>query len=389
MNKKSILFLTGAYPDFDTSYRGIFIQKIVLSLREEGYQISIVTPKIYNKSPSYEKQNGIRIYRFPFLSKNRPLIQYKKVPYIRMLLYYLTGFVVTVYASLKNKCDLIHAHWAIPIGLIGALTGWLLQKPLVVTVHGSDHRMAAERSTIFRRLFLFVCRRGKHVHCVSASMKEEIEEWGIEEGKISAFPMAVDSSFLQVGRNRKFDGKDHSFTVISNRNLHSLYNVSLLVRSIPHVIKNNSKWRFVIAGEGPEKPGLENQAKDLAITPYLSFLGKVPHEEMSGLLEGADIYVSTSKSDGTSVSLLEAMASGAFPIVTDIISNQTWILDGQNGYLVPLEDEVFLANKIIDAAKNISLRTEASKKNIQIIEDRAEEKRNTARIISIYEKAFD
>ena len=388
-NKKSILFLTGAYPDFDSSYRGIFIKKLAIRLKEEGYQVFVVTPKIYKESRSYEKQNGIRVYRFPFISENRPLIQYKKIPYSRMILYYIIGFLVTLYVTLKNQCGLIHAHWAIPIGLIGAVTGVLVHKPLIVTIHGSDQRMAAERSMFFRRIFLFVCSRAKHVHCVSYSMKEEVEGWGIEEGKISAFPMAVDESFLQAGKNRKFDKRDKPITVLSNRNLYSLYNVSLFIRAIPHVIEKDSRWRFLIAGEGPEREDLENQAKNLNIGPYVSFLGKVPHEEMSCLLGSADIYVSTSKSDGTSVSLLEAMASGAFPIVTNISSNQKWISDGKNGFLIPLENEVFLAGKIIEASQNVDLRKGASRKNIEIIEKRAEEKKNTSRMIRIYEKAFN
>jgi glycosyltransferase involved in cell wall biosynthesis len=147
-------------------------------------------------------------------------------------------------------------------------------------------------------------------------MKEEIEGWGIEEGKMSAFPMAVDESFLEAGKNRKFDRKDKPLIVFSNRNLYSLYNVSLFVRAIPHVIEKDTTWRFLIAGEGPEREDLENQAKNLNIVSYISFLGKIPHDEMACLLGSADIYVSTSRSDGTSVSLLEAMASGAFPIIT-------------------------------------------------------------------------
>lgn len=388
MSKESILFLTGAYPDFDSSYRGIFIKKLATLLSEEGYLISIVTPKIYKRSPSYEQKDGIRVYRFPFFSENKPLIQYKKIPYFRMILYYIIGFLVTLYVTLKNKCYLIHAHWAIPIGLIGTVSGLLLNRPLIVTIHGSDHRMAVERSGFFKKIFLFVCRRAEHVHCVSNSMKEEIEKWGIEEERISAFPMAVDVSFLQVGRNRKYEKKDEPLTVLSNRNLHPIYNISLLIRAIPYVIKKNSKYRFVIAGEGPERSDLEQQANNLNINHYITFLGKIPHEEMSCLLSRTDIYVSTSKSDGTSVSLLEAMASGAFPIVTSISSNKKWVSDGENGFLVPLENEVILAEKIIEAGQNMTLRKDATRKNIEIIEERAEEKKNTSKIIEIYEKAF-
>ena len=123
MQKRSILFLTNAYPDFESSYRGIFIKKMAHLLQKEGYQISVVTPKIYKGSHYSEEQDGIKVYRFPFFARNKLLIEYKNIPYLRMLLYYISGFFFTIYVILKNKCGLIHVHWAIPTGLIGSF-GW-------------------------------------------------------------------------------------------------------------------------------------------------------------------------------------------------------------------------------------------------------------------------
>ena len=76
--KNSILFLTNSYPDFDSSYRAIFIKKLAHLLQKEGYKISIVTPKIYRNSPYCEEQNGIRVYRFPFFAGNKLLIEHQK-----------------------------------------------------------------------------------------------------------------------------------------------------------------------------------------------------------------------------------------------------------------------------------------------------------------------
>src|SRR3989304_5903236 len=122
-----ILFLTNAYPDFDSSYRGIFIKKMAELLHGDGYEVSVVTPKIYAKSLYFEEQNGIKIYRFPFFARNKLLIEYKKIPYLRMILYYTTGFIFSIYAVFKNRCNVIHAHWAIPTGLIGVWVGALLK----------------------------------------------------------------------------------------------------------------------------------------------------------------------------------------------------------------------------------------------------------------------
>ncbi len=98
-----ILFLTNAYPDFNDSYRGIFIKKMASLLQKDGYQISVVTPKIYKGSHYFEEQDGIKVYRFPFFARNKLLIEYKRIPFFRMILYYLTGFFLTVYVVLRNK----------------------------------------------------------------------------------------------------------------------------------------------------------------------------------------------------------------------------------------------------------------------------------------------
>ena len=287
-------------------------------LQEEGYQISVVTPKIYRGSPYFEEQDGIKVYRFPFFARDKLLIEHKQIPYLRMVLYYLTGFFLTIYAMFKNKCNVIHVHWAIPTGLIGAWVGSLLKKPFIVTIHGSDLRMAIERPGFLRKIFVYVCKNATHLNCVSEVQEKEMEQLGILSEKISIIPMGVDEAFLEMGKNRKIELNKRPFTILSNRNLLPLYNVSLLIRAIPIILKEEPKTKFLIAGDGSEKENLENEVENLNLGHSVQFVGRVPHKEMPKLLSQADIYVSTSLYDGTSVSLLEAMGSGTFPIVTDI-----------------------------------------------------------------------
>jgi glycosyltransferase involved in cell wall biosynthesis len=369
--KNSVLFLTNAYPDFDSSYRAVFIKTLAHLLQKEGYKISIVTPKIYRNSHYSEEQNGIKVYRFPFFAGNKLLIEYRNIPYLRMLLYYVSGFFLTVYGVLKNQCELIHVHWAIPTGLIGIWVGRLLRKPVIVTIHGSDFRMATERSSFLTKIFLYVCQRAKQIMCVSELQKKEIQKMGVRTEKILTFPMGVEESFLDAGRNRgkKLNGQLH--TVLSNRNLLPLYNVSLLIRAIPTVLKEEPNTRFFIAGDGPERETLKREAKNLNVSSFIEFLGRVPHEKMANLLAKADIYVSTSLYDGTSVSLLEAMGSGTFPIVTDIPANREWIKTGQNGFLAPPDEEKYLANRIIEAIRNEALLEKSRIENLSIIEEKA------------------
>ena len=388
MKRKSILFLTNVYPDFESSYRGIFIKKMADLLKKNWYEISVVTPKIYKGSRYFENQNGVRVFRFPFMARNKLLIEYQKVPYGKMILYYISGFFLTIYVVLKYKCSLIHTHWAIPNGLISILMGALLRRPFVVTIHGSDFRLATEKSKFLRTIFIWICKKARHIMCVSKVQEEEIEKMEIQKEKIWTFPMGIDEGFLEVGKNRERKPHGQPYTIISNRSLLSIYNVSLLIRAIPMVLKEESNTQFLIAGDGPERKNLQQEARDLDLGPTVRFMGRISHEKMPSLLAQADIYVSTSLHDGTSVSLLEAMGSGAFPVVTDIPSNREWISDGDNGFLVPKEDENLLAKKIVEAIRNHRLLREASTKNQEIVEQRAYWRENLKKITELYQNSL-
>jgi glycosyltransferase involved in cell wall biosynthesis len=304
-----------------------------------------------------------------------------------MILYYLTGFFFSIYAVLKHHCNLIHIHWAIPIGLIGVWIRSLFKRPLIVTVHGSDLRMALESGGFLRKIFVYVCHHATYLNCVTNGQKKEMEQLGITREKISVIPMGVDEAFLETGKDRKIKLDKGSFIILSNRNLLPLYNVSLLVRAIPYVLKEEPKTKFIIAGDGSEKEKLENKVKQLNVSSSVQFLGRVPHQEMPSLLGQSDIYVSTSPHDGTSVSLLEALASGAFPVVTDIPSNREWIADGDNGFLVPEENENYLAKKIVEAIRNHRLLGEAHEKNRKIVEQRAYWRENIKKIAEFYQNS--
>ena len=389
MRDKSICFITNAYPDFNSSGRGMFIKQMALLLEASGYRISVVTPKIYEKSHYVEEQEGIRVYRFPFFSGNRLLIEYEKIPYLRMVFYYMTGFLLAIYVVFRHRCHLIHAHWAIPTGLIGVLVGSFLKTPLIVTIHGSDFRIGAMKTPILKKIFVYVCEKAKHIICVSEVLKRDIEKLGIKGEKISVFPMGVDESFFRSSTNRGVNRMGQSFTILSNRQLQPIYNISLLVRAIPMVLKEEPNAKFIIAGIGSERENLERQVKDLNIRSRVQFLGWVNHEEMPKFLSRADIYISTSLDDGTSVSLLEAMASGAFPIVTDIPSNREWISDGENGFLVSLDEERFLAGKIVEAIRNRDLRERSRDKNFCLIKGKALWPVTIAKTREIYKIALD
>ena len=93
----------------------------------------------------------------------------------------------------------------------------------------------------------------------------------------------------------------------------------------------------------------------------------LPRDEIPRLLSLASIYVSTSLSDGASNSLLEAMACGVAPVVSNIPANQPWIDDGVNGYLFPVGDKKALANNILTLLGDEKLRNDFGKRSRKIM----------------------
>jgi glycosyltransferase involved in cell wall biosynthesis len=141
-----------------------------------------------------------------------------------------------------------------------------------------------------------------------------------------------------------------------------------------------------IVGEGALKETLVKEAKDLGIEAETTFHGRMAHSELGNLLRECNIYVSMPLSEGVSASLFEAMACGCFPVVCDLEANRFWVNDGENGFLIPLDDVEMLAKRIAETQNNPELYTRAREANFQLIREKATIKNNIATFISRYEE---
>lgn len=372
--RKTICFLTNAYPDASSPYPmyGRFIRELVEHLTQSDLNISVVTPRLFQHSKAHETRKRERVYRFRFWSDNRLLIEHQRIPVLRMMTYLLSGVLKGLHVVQKDSCRLIHAHWALPAGLIAVTVGRVLKRPVILTVHGSDARWAFEKKGLLRMLFGWTARRADFVTTVSQNIAEKMLAIGIEEKKILVFPMGVSDEFFSPPPARssrpEHDGKT---VVVSNRHLLPLYNVDCLIRAIPYVVRDFAEVSFLIAGDGERRPALESMVHRMGLRPWVRFLGTISHQQMPGILKSSQIYVSTSLSDGASVSLLEAMACGLFPIVTDIPANREWIRHGYNGFLVPPDNEFALADRIRLALKDETMRKRAGRVNMRLAREGA------------------
>jgi len=98
---------------------------------------------------------------------------------------------------------------------------------------------------------------------------------------------------------------------------------------------------------------------------------RIPHGQMADLFRQAHIVVSPSTHDGTPNTLLEAMACGCFPVAGDIESINEWLTHAENSLLVDPADPQMLAQAILQAIEDHSLRQRAETINAQLIAERA------------------
>lgn len=119
-----------------------------------------------------------------------------------------------------------------------------------------------------------------------------------------------------------------------------------------------SPVRLVLAGDGSQRQLLEAEATRLGLGDRVHFLGW--RDDAERLYPAFDIFTLTSTSEGTSISLLEAMSSGVCPVVTDVGGNRAVLGPGLAQLLVPSNDEAALAGKWAEYLESSALRLAAT-----------------------------
>jgi glycosyltransferase involved in cell wall biosynthesis len=276
--------------------------------------------------------------------------------------------------------DVVNAHFLPNYGMIAALGGF---SPWVLSTWGSDVMLLPEKSPFHLWRTRFVIGRADWITSDAEVMSRRLVELGASPTRVLTFPYGVD-------RTRFFPASvavsPHGPRIVCNRKMERVYNVSALVEAFPELLASASGASLTLAGDGSLRSSLEEIVGRSAPKEAVRFVGDVDHTEMPDLLRRHDVFVSVALSDTTSVSLLEAMACGLFPVVSDIPANREWIEQGRNGFLVDPHDTHALARAIAEAWERPDLRDAAAKRNAGLIEARADWYRNMSIVDGLFRR---
>jgi len=257
--------------------------------------------------------------------------------------------------------DIVHGHYLFGYATFAAMSG---HHPLVQSIWGGDYHVDWATHPLTRPIIKYTISKGDMFHSVSQHLTDWLmDRFKIHGDNIVTFPNFPDPEIFKPSKAMA----DDKIVIMTNRRLEPYYNPDQFFDALPQVLAGRDDIHVIVAGTGSQKERLEQKIRGLGLNEQVDFVGHVSHDTMANMLSNSDIFVSTSPTDGTSVSLLEAMSCGAFPVVTEIAATRPWIEDGKNGYLVPVGDVAGLAHHIIEAIESPELRKTAARSNRNFI----------------------
>jgi len=264
--------------------------------------------------------------------------------------------------------DVFHAHYAVEHGFFGATAGY---HPYVISAWGSD-LLVESQTDIGRRIASWALKRADLVTGNDASLVKRAVELGVVPEKAAVVHLGIEPIFLNAGSSsvnlREHDASPP--TVISDRALERLYNPLHVFLAHMRLKDELPGLQLVVAGEGSMRLELEDLSRQSPFEGKVSVVGHLDRTTLAAALARAQVYVSVPSSDSLALSNLEAMAAGAFPIVSDLPSVDGWIMHGINGLRVPPGDAAALADAIRRALGDPELRRTAAETNRQLVEAR-------------------
>jgi glycosyltransferase involved in cell wall biosynthesis len=262
-----------------------------------------------------------------------------------------------------SEYDIVHTHVASVAACLAVGIGRVLGKGTVVKVANSgpysDFRRSLGRHGFLDRLFLDVLRQADVIVSISSRVREDLVPLDFKPSQIVDIPNGVELTSEDIFTGsaadlRQWLGLPEGLLALCVASLHPKKGLDVLIQAWQRVKTVISQAKLVILGEGSERAGLETLVMESNLTGQVYLPGQV--ENVTQYLQAADLFILPSRAEGLSNALLEAMAMGLPVVATAVGGTSDVIVHGENGLLIPPEDEVTLGEAIISLLQDPALR---------------------------------
>ena len=278
---------------------------------------------------------------------------------------------------LREELDLLHVHYAIPHATTAYLAREMLKRErpvrVITTLHGTDITLVGQESS-FYAITKFSIEQSDGVTAVSNYLRDETyRAFGCGRCDVRVVPNFVNLQEYrpaQPGCRGSVAPEGHKvITHVSN--FREVKRVKDVVRVFARV-RRAMPATLVMIGDGPERVDAENEARDLAVSEDVRFLGRL--DSVASLLQASDLFILPSQTESFGLAALEAMACGA-PVVASRAGGLPEVIDdGVNGILEPVGSVEAMGRRAVellrDPERHATMRAAAIAKAEQFSADR-------------------
>jgi L-malate glycosyltransferase len=294
----------------------------------------------------------------------------------------------------KINPDLVHAGPIQTAALLVALTGF---KPLVSMSWGYDLLVDAQKNISWAWATQYALQHSSVMIGDCQTVRQTAVSYGMSQDRIVTFPWGVDLQHFSPGKDGQQDpaqefharlgwGKD-TFVLLSTRSWELIYGVDILAEAFVLAARQHPELRLMMLGNGSLAARLHQIFMRGEVADFVVYPGQVKQAELPKYYRAADLYVSASHSDGTSISMLEALACGCPVLLSDIPGNMEWVKPGEQGWLFHDGNALDLAEKMVKAIENQKLLAVMRREARCLAEKRADWNKNSQEILSAYRLA--
>ncbi|HYS55648.1 MAG TPA: N-acetyl-alpha-D-glucosaminyl L-malate synthase BshA [Thermoanaerobaculia bacterium] len=284
-----------------------------------------------------------------------------------------------------EKLDILHVHYAIPHAISAHLAKQILgstRLKVITTLHGTDITLVG-RDASYLPITKFGIEVSDGVTSVSRWLRDETIRNFETRKSIEIIPNFVDPSRFRRDRSAcSLFGVTNEKLIchVSNfRPVKRVMDVLGIFERVTRVVRS----RLVMIGDGPDRSRAEAFCREHHLREEVFFLGNVPNlEEIVG---ASDLFLLPSEQESFGMAALEAMASEVPVIATQAGGLPEVILDGENGFLLPVGDVDAMAARSIEILSNPELQRRLGRKG----REAAEHQFNEARVVPIYRKFYE
>ena len=277
------------------------------------------------------------------------------------------------------KPDLIHAGPIQTCAFIAVLSGF---RPILTMSWGFDLMEDAHRNKWSEFVTRYTLKHSTFFISDANVTRDKAVAYGMNPEKTIVFPWGVDLEHFKPSNLQPSNLQ--TFTLFCNRSWETRYGVDVLARAFVEVAQQNDNADLILLNGGSQSGKLRQILQGVGALDRVTFGGQVSQTDLPRWYHMADLYISPSHVDGSSVSLMEALACGLPCLVSDIPANKEWIIENENGWLFRDGDANHLAEKILEAIAQREKLPDIGRANRRSAEMRADWNKNAEALMSVY-----